>query len=69
MASSASTRMKPGAQVLAARYTSSGVTPSSAGASAAVAGATLKYTLVTRASFNQGFALSKLPVRGVRSHP
>ncbi len=37
------------------------------GACAAWAGAYVKYTLVTRASFNQGFALSKLPVRGVRT--
>ncbi len=37
------------------------------GACAAWAGAYVKYTLVTRASFNQGFALSKLPVRGVRN--
>lgn len=38
-----------------------------AGAGAAFAGASFKYTLVTRASFNQGFSLTKLPVRGVRS--
>lgn len=38
-----------------------------AGAGAAFSGASFKYTLVTRASFNQGFALTKLPVRGVRS--
>ena len=38
-----------------------------AGASAAVAGAFVKYTLVTRASFNQGFALKSIPVRGVRA--
>ena len=38
-----------------------------AGASAAVAGAFVKYTLVTRASFNQGFALKNIPVRGVRA--
>ena len=37
-----------------------------AGASAAVTGAFVKFTLVTRASFNQGFALNKIPVRGVR---
>lgn len=36
---------------------------------AVLAGAYLKFTLVTRASFNQGFALSKLPVRGVRTPP
>lgn len=38
-----------------------------AGAGAAFSGANFKFTLVTRASFNQGFALVKLPVRGVRS--
>ncbi len=37
-----------------------------AGLCAAGAGARVKYILVTRASFNQGFALSKMPVRGVR---
>jgi threonine/homoserine efflux transporter RhtA len=30
------------------------------------AGAWLKLTLVTRAAFNQGFALARLPVRGTR---
>lgn len=40
-----------------------------AGAGAAWAGAWLKFTLVTRASFNQGFALKKIPVRGVRMAP
>lgn len=30
------------------------------------AGAWLKFVLVTRAAFNQGFALKRLPVRGVR---
>jgi phenylacetyl-CoA:acceptor oxidoreductase subunit 2 len=40
-----------------------------AGACAAWAGANLKFTLVTRASFNQGFALTKIPVRGVRNIP
>lgn len=40
-----------------------------AAAGAVLTGAYLKYTLVTRASFNQGFALSKLPVRGVRNSP
>jgi phenylacetyl-CoA:acceptor oxidoreductase subunit 2 len=38
-----------------------------AGAGAAVAGAFVKYILVTRASFNQGFALKSIPVRGVRA--
>jgi phenylacetyl-CoA:acceptor oxidoreductase subunit 2 len=37
-----------------------------AGLAAALTGAWVKYTLVTRASFNQGFALARLPVRGVR---
>ncbi len=32
----------------------------------AATGASLKYALVTRAGFNQGFALVHLPVRGVR---
>lgn len=32
----------------------------------AVTGAALKYALITRAGFNQGFALAHLPVRGVR---
>ena len=38
-----------------------------AGTSAALAGAFVKYILVTRASFNQGFALRNIPVRGVRA--
>jgi phenylacetyl-CoA:acceptor oxidoreductase subunit 2 len=37
-----------------------------AGLLAAATGAWFKYTLVTRAGFNQGFALVRLPVRGVR---
>ena len=37
-----------------------------AGASALVAGAWAKATLVLRAAFNQGFALPHLPVRGAR---
>ena len=37
------------------------------GLAAAAAGVYLKFTLVTRAGFNQGFALPHLPVRGVRS--
>jgi phenylacetyl-CoA:acceptor oxidoreductase 26-kDa subunit len=40
-----------------------------AGACAAYAGANVKLTLVTRASFNQGFALARIPVRGVRTGP
>lgn len=35
-----------------------------AGLAALLAGAWLKFTLVTRAAFNQGFALTHLPVRG-----
>jgi phenylacetyl-CoA:acceptor oxidoreductase subunit 2 len=37
-----------------------------AGALAAFAGAHFKATLITRAGFNQGFALTHLPVRGAR---
>jgi phenylacetyl-CoA:acceptor oxidoreductase subunit 2 len=37
-----------------------------AGLAAALAGAWVKYMLITRAAFNQGFALVRLPVRGVR---
>jgi phenylacetyl-CoA:acceptor oxidoreductase 26-kDa subunit len=37
-----------------------------AGALAALGGAGFKFMLVTRAGFNQGFALPHLPVRGVR---
>ena len=37
-----------------------------AGIAATIAGAWLKFTLITRAGFNQGFALVHLPVRGVR---
>lgn len=40
-----------------------------AGACAVFAGAYVKYMLVTRASFNQGFTLTKIPVRGVRTSP
>lgn len=36
-----------------------------AGLLVAATGAQFKYTLITRASFNQGFALARLPVRGV----
>ena len=46
-----------------------GVLPSAAlalaGAAAAASGAWIKFALVTRAGFNQGFALARLPVRGV----
>ena len=37
-----------------------------AGALAVAAGAIFKFTLITRAGFNQGFALAHLPVRGAR---
>ena len=37
-----------------------------AGLAAAIAGAHFKYTLITRAAFNQGFTIAHLPVRGVR---
>jgi len=37
-----------------------------AGLLAAAAGAYLKYTLVTRAGYNRGFALKAIPVRGAR---
>ena len=37
-----------------------------AGIAAILTGWRLKYALVTRAAFNQGFALPQLPVRGVR---
>ncbi len=40
-----------------------------AGACAAWAGGYIKYTLVTRAAYNQGFALFRMPVRGVRDKP
>jgi len=40
-----------------------------AGIGALLSGAGLKLTLITRAAFNQGFALSRLPVRGVRTQP
>jgi phenylacetyl-CoA:acceptor oxidoreductase subunit 2 len=37
-----------------------------AGLAAAAAGAYAKYMIITRAGFNQGFALAQLPVRGAR---
>ena len=37
-----------------------------AGLLVAAAGAWFKFTLITRAGFNQGFALTQLPVRGAR---
>jgi phenylacetyl-CoA:acceptor oxidoreductase 26-kDa subunit len=36
-----------------------------AGLAVALTGARFKFTLITRAAFNQGFALARLPVRGV----
>jgi phenylacetyl-CoA:acceptor oxidoreductase subunit 2 len=36
-----------------------------AGLAVALTGEHFKYTLITRAAFNQGFALARLPVRGV----
>lgn len=36
------------------------------GVGALLTGAWFKFTLITRAAFNQGFAISQLPVRGVR---
>lgn len=38
-----------------------------AGVTAALAGVYFKFVLITRASYNQGFALKQLPVRGVRT--
>jgi len=37
-----------------------------AGLLAALAGAYLKFTLITRAGYNRGFALNAIPVRGAR---
>jgi phenylacetyl-CoA:acceptor oxidoreductase 26-kDa subunit len=37
-----------------------------AGLLAALAGGYLKFVLITRAGYNQGFALRELPVRGAR---
>ncbi|MCL4184184.1 MAG: dimethyl sulfoxide reductase anchor subunit [Burkholderiaceae bacterium] len=47
--------------------TLAGLLAAAAGLLAAGAGLWLKYTLITRAAFNQGFALKNLPVRGVRA--
>jgi phenylacetyl-CoA:acceptor oxidoreductase 26-kDa subunit len=56
----------PLALLLAAAWTG-GTTAVALGAlAAALAGAHLKFTLVTRAGYNQGFALRSLPVRGAR---
>ena len=46
----------------------SGAAAALAGVGALLGGAWLKLGLVTRAGFNQGFAISKLPVRGALEH-
>jgi phenylacetyl-CoA:acceptor oxidoreductase subunit 2 len=43
----------------------SGALLAAAGAAVAVAGASFKFTLITRAAYYQGFSLARLPVRGV----
>ena len=50
----------------AASATQTALIAAIAGLAAAAAGVYLKYTIVTRAGFNQGFALAHLPVRGAR---
>ena len=50
---------------LAAAGVAAGASLALAGAAAAASGAWVKFALVTRAGFNQGFALARLPVRGV----
>jgi len=57
----------PLALALAAQYGAPGSAflLAAAGACAAAAGAFFKYTLITRAAFNQGFRVPHLPVRGV----
>lgn len=58
--------------VLAAALPPSTATPvlwGLAGVLAAAGGVAFKFHLVTRAAFNQGFALTQLPVRGVRRQP
>jgi len=52
--------------VLSASGTAAPPLIASAGLLLAATGAGLKYALITRAAFNQGFALAHLPVRGVR---
>lgn len=42
------------------------ITAALGGAGALLAGAWFKFILITRAAFNQGFAIQRLPVRGVR---
>jgi len=53
-----------GKSILAVRLAGAAGRIAIAGLAAALAGAWLKFTLVTRAGFNQGFALAHLPVRG-----
>ena len=52
--------------VLAAGGASGVALGSLAGLAAALGGAYVKFTLITRAGFNQGFALQEVPVRGAR---
>ena len=58
----------PLAALIFAQFAAAAAVPLAALAGLAVlgAGASLKYTLVTRAAFNQGFSLPALPVRGTR---
>lgn len=57
---------------LAGAAVSGGPTPAAmalvlaGGGAAALAGSWFKYVLITRAAFNQGFALVRLPIRGAR---
>jgi phenylacetyl-CoA:acceptor oxidoreductase subunit 2 len=53
--------------LVAASYAVAGpVWAALAGLLAAFAGSTMKFVLVTRAGYNQGFALEQVPVRGAR---
>jgi len=52
------------AVVLAGRVPGELLVAAVAGLAAASAGGWMKFALVTRAGFNQGFALPHLPVRG-----
>lgn len=52
--------------VLAAFGMAAAALAATAGVLAALAGSWFKFTLVTRGGFNQGFALTQLPVRGAR---
>lgn len=61
------------APLVLAAFAASGIAPglwgaallALAGLAVAVTGACFKFTLITRAAFNQGFVLARLPVRGV----